>query len=745
MEISEFLPGRTAGEVKNIYHSTLRASRDPGRSLLRSYCMQIHGRESDVKLRREALRAAVRAMAGQQSAVATKTPREDLHYASADDEADADTVDAVAGAVQTPCAVTACDMDALLASSKAALAQLRLLVAAGGGAGGAGAGGDDWESDEGSGADGGDGSNGGGLAQATACMGARPGPGPHAGAKRAAPSGAEALPQGSGVTSGDGGEPSDVAKRARVTLPPGDPDRHGRSGLDGLVSGQASVGLEGLLGAAGLRDGNIRMQTLDLSGSGAPPGATVQKLLAQQLQALQQVQRAQQLQQQLHDAQQQQQAQQAQQDQMSRLPDAALLQLLRDEVQARSQVPGDALKALMAHAMAQPAAGDVQQRSLHDALQAQMPLDHQATPATSAGAGSTPRHGSGGCDGGGGGVSQGTAPTGPAAMPPAQLQRATGARTAAFPHSHIKLVPLGDSAGGTLAAATAVNTLALVPVPAEVSQRAARSDDRDSDRDTASDTAVGSGEVDGHGEDAARGAARPGTITWEAEQRQRIDRLLSYGISLDDIEEELLRRRQAKLAAEAAALGEAAAALAAGRRDAAAPAPGTEAPLPLQAPKGGAGLVQGGHEMRLQLEEQQELLQRLQALQPQPQVMVQVKTDPDAPSALDAHALQRQLLLELLDQQAARPQLQPQQQPQQHLTQQQQPQPLSVEGLLRLHMYTPEGIDSRGLHNLTLQAAPDLDLCASLGVQLPLPMAVPREAGDLDAWVRAKRAANMWS
>ncbi|KAG2436258.1 hypothetical protein HXX76_006569 [Chlamydomonas incerta] len=726
MEISEFLPGRTAGEVKNIYHSTLRASRDPGRSLLRSYCMQIHGRESDAKLRREALRSAVRAMAAQHE-VALNTMQQSAdspHYT----EHDGELMPGIATAATTDVGA----MDAVLASRDASLAQLRLLAAATGGEG--------WESDDGSG-------GGGGVARppgpANDGAGARPplllsaglgsGAAPHrAGTKRAATSEADAKPQRSdSAGSGDGRERfAEGGKRARVALLSADADLH--AGLDGRSSGQASLALEGLLGAASLRDGSTRMQTLDLSFGGAAAGGAAHRLLAQQLQALNQVQCAQQQQLlQLREAQQVQQGQ----EQMLRMPDAALLQLLRDEMQARSRAPADALQTMTDGGAPTAADGQHVCGNKSGMGMAQL-LNQESTPATSAGGGSGPRNARG--SNGGGCVSQDSGPTGPAAMPLTHQQPANGERTAAAPRSPGEVTPMGGCTGAANGAAAA-NALQLAPAPVAASDQAARSDDRDS-ADTASDTAVGSGHISGGGVAVARCAASPGTNAWEAEQRRRIDRMLSYGISLDEIEEELLRRRQAKLAAEAAALGEAAAALAAGRRDvsgqtAAAPA---KAAAPLVLSQGPKAAVVAEAEKQLKLEEQLELLQRPH---------LQIKADPDASLALDTQALRRQLLLELLKQQAGRQQQQQQlppprpPQPHQQLKQQQ----LSMEGLLR-STYAPASAN-RGLNDLRLQAAPGLDMCGSLGLQLPLSLNAPRGVGDLDAWLRANRsgAPNMWS
>lgn len=322
---------------------TLRASRDPGRSLLRSYCMQIHGREADAKLRREALRSAMRAMAPQ-GAVASKALRQaadGLEYGEADDEPGANV--AAAATMRLPCLLDAGVVDAMLASRDAGLAQLRLLAAA--------TGGDDWESDEGSGGGGGVAVCPGHIDAGAAgtvydrlprllCAGLGSGAAPpQAGMKRAAPAAVETQLQHSPSTgSGDASEmPAEDIKRARMALLPdgADPD----VGLGRLSSGGQQAH-ERLLGAASLRDGNTRLQTLDLSGGGAGPGAAAHRLLAQQLQVLQQAHHAQQLQQQLREMQQG-------QGQSLQLPDAALLQLLGGEVQARSRAPLDSLQAMV--------------------------------------------------------------------------------------------------------------------------------------------------------------------------------------------------------------------------------------------------------------------------------------------------------------------------------------------------------------------------------------------------------------
>eukprot|EP00198_Chlamydomonas_reinhardtii_P010368 XP_001699705.1 predicted protein [Chlamydomonas reinhardtii] len=732
MEISEFLPGRTAGEVKNIYHSTLRASRDPGRSLLRSYCMQIHGREADAKLRREALRSAMRAMAPQ-GAVASKALRQaadGLEYGEADDEPGANV--AAAATMRLPCLLDAGVVDAMLASRDAGLAQLRLLAAA--------TGGDDWESDEGSGGGGGVAVCPGHIDAGAAgtvydrlprllCAGLGSGAAPpQAGMKRAAPAAVETQLQHSPSTgSGDASEmPAEDIKRARMALLPdgADPD----VGLGRLSSGGQQAH-ERLLGAASLRDGNTRLQTLDLSGGGAGPGAAAHRLLAQQLQVLQQAHHAQQLQQQLREMQQG-------QGQSLQLPDAALLQLLGGEVQARSRAPLDSLQAMVDGTAQAAAAGQTDNA----------PTDNpEATPAASAGAGSGPRNTRG--RNGGGCISQNADPTGPAAMPSTQQrqqqkqQQANGVPTTTAPRSPAAVTPMGGGTGAASASAAA-NALALAPAHMEASLKVALSHARDS-AGTASATAVGSGHDNGRGVASNRGASGPGTSAWEAEQRHRMDRMLSYGISLDEIEEELLRRRQAKLAAEAAALGEAAAALAAGRRDVVSPAAvaPAQATVPLalpQVPKNDTG---AGTEQQLKLEEQQNLLQRLQALQSQPQLPI--KADPDEPMALDAQALRRQLLLELLKQQAGRQQQQlPVLHHHQHLTREEQQQ-LCVEGMLRLNTYAPAGA-GRGLPDLTLQAAPATALCGSVGMQASLPLGAPRGVGDLDAWLRSA-APDMWS
>ncbi|KAG2486297.1 hypothetical protein HYH03_015002 [Edaphochlamys debaryana] len=58
--IGEKLPGRTAAEAKNIWHSTLRAKSPTGRNLLLEFALRVQANPGDAKVRRDALRTALR-------------------------------------------------------------------------------------------------------------------------------------------------------------------------------------------------------------------------------------------------------------------------------------------------------------------------------------------------------------------------------------------------------------------------------------------------------------------------------------------------------------------------------------------------------------------------------------------------------------------------------------------------------------------------------------------------------------
>ncbi|GIL81882.1 hypothetical protein Vretifemale_10851 [Volvox reticuliferus] len=66
--IAEHLPGRSAPEVKNIWHSTLRSKKFIARSLLRAYALEVQERGDSTEARMEAYRAAVRRTGGHDNA-----------------------------------------------------------------------------------------------------------------------------------------------------------------------------------------------------------------------------------------------------------------------------------------------------------------------------------------------------------------------------------------------------------------------------------------------------------------------------------------------------------------------------------------------------------------------------------------------------------------------------------------------------------------------------------------------------
>ncbi|GLI69919.1 hypothetical protein VaNZ11_014646, partial [Volvox africanus] len=66
--IAEHLPGRSAPEVKNIWHSTLRSKKFVARSLLRAYALEVQERGDSTEARMEAYRAAVRRTGGHDNA-----------------------------------------------------------------------------------------------------------------------------------------------------------------------------------------------------------------------------------------------------------------------------------------------------------------------------------------------------------------------------------------------------------------------------------------------------------------------------------------------------------------------------------------------------------------------------------------------------------------------------------------------------------------------------------------------------